>query len=587
MIRSGQIFSMKFFISNATVQPTTSFSSALTIISRLILGVWMLSMIGVANAVEQDSSLYETGRRIYEDGVLPGGEPLQAVRPEGFMMEGKYAACVSCHRRSGMGSIEGNIDTTILVPPVAGPVLFAPSRFANSELDTSHHYVPNDAWERVLTRSAYDGQSFARSLREGMDPDSKRLVAPMPLYNLDDAALTALSAYLKQLTSKPAPGIEPDVLHLATVITPGVRPDHAEAVLGVLRSWADSARGAGMPWRLQVWQLTGQATTWMAQLEKLYRQQPVFAMLSGAGGAEWAPVHSFCEQYRLPCVLPSLEVMPNEGENDWYSMYFSPGVDLEAQILTHYLNEKRTLQDKGRKIIQLYSSASGRYAAMTLRSNMSSNDMSTIIRKFRVTSPRAAVNGVTANDIMVLWLRPDEITQLAAELPEGPVAGQIFISALLSTPQEISLPKTWKQQVQFVSLFDDVGLQGEIARLRLERWLEQNNLADNTNRRLQADAYAASYLFNDALGEIRGQEIRRPTVPLSREHLLEMLENLVNKYNDSTGLVTTDSHIAYYGRMSLGPRQRVAVRGGTIMRYASTDSNKLSPVSKRIVPLGQ
>ena len=209
------------------------------------------------------------------------------------------------------------------------------------------------------------------------------------------------------------------------------------------------------------------------------------------------------------------------------------------------------------------------------------------MRKFRVTSPRAAVKGLTANDIMVLWLRPDEIAQLVAEQPEGPVAGKVFVSALLSTPEEISLPETWKQRVNFVSLFDDLGLQGEIARLRLERWLEQNSLAENTNRRLQADAYAASYLFNDALGAIRGQEIRRPTVPLSREHLLEMLENLVNKYNDSTGLVTTDSHVAYYGRMSLGPRQRVAVRGGTILRYASKDSNKLSPVSKRIVPLDQ
>ena len=78
--------------------------------------------------------------------------------------------------------------------------------------------------------------------------------------------------------------------------------------------------------------------------------------------------------------------------------------------------------------------------------------------------------------------------------------------------------------------------------------------------------------------------MRRPAVPLSREHLLETLETLVNKYNDSTNLVDTDSHVAYYGRMSLGPRQRVAVQGGTIMRYASPGSNKLVAASKRIVP---
>ena len=84
-----------------------------------------------AGASAADNALIETGRRIYEDGILPGGEPLQAIRPEGFVMEGRHAACVSCHRRSGMGSVEGNIDSTILVPPVAGPVLFAPARFVD------------------------------------------------------------------------------------------------------------------------------------------------------------------------------------------------------------------------------------------------------------------------------------------------------------------------------------------------------------------------------------------------------------------------------------------------------------------------
>ena len=170
-------------------------------------------------------------------------------------------------------------------------------------------------------------------------------------------------------------------------------------------------------------------------------------------------------------------------------------------------------------------------------------------------------------------------------MPQGPLAETVFLSALLSTPEDVSLPATWKQHVRFVSLFDDLSLQGEIARLRLERWLEREGLSSKGNRRLQADAYAACYLINDALGNIRGQEVRRPAAPLSREHLMEMLELRVNKYDDSTALVDTDSHVAYYGRMSLGPRQRVAVRGGTILRYASPDSNELVTTGKRIVPM--
>ena len=547
------------------------------------LGLLVLAANAVSDSALPEESLIEIGRRIYEDGVLPGGEPLQAVRPEGFVMEGGHAACVTCHRRSGMGSIEGSIDSAILVSPVAGPVLFSPARFTGYELNSLHHYIPNAAWGRTLTRTGYNEQSFARALREGLDPDGKQLVAPMPRYNLDDAAVAALSVYLKQLSSAPAPGVESDILHIATVVTPDARLERVNAVQGVLRAWSESARGAGKPWRLHVWELSGSPETWRTQLEKHYRQQSVFALLSGAGGSNWTPVHDFCEQYLIACVLPSVEVVP-DTEDDWYSMYFSPGVDLEARILALYLGDKDAGPDGGGNIVQLYSGASGRYAAEMLSTSLSSGAKSVTARRFRVTSPGAALKKVSADDVLVLWLRPDEIEQLASTMPQGPPAEIVYISALLATPNEVSLSVSWKQRVHFVSLFDDQGLQAEIALLRLERWLQKEGLASKGSRRLQADTYAACYLFNEALGKIRRQEVRRPAVPLTREHVLEMLETLVNKYDDSTGLIDTDSHIAYYGRMSLGPRQRVAVRGGAIMRYVSPDSSKLMPVSERIVP---
>jgi len=549
-----------------------------------------LFIIGLltANAAADETPpirpLVEAGRRIYEDGVLPDGELLRAMRPEGFALEGRYAACVTCHRRSGMGSVEGSIDSTVLVPPVAGTVLFAPSRFAGTYLNPQHHYVPNAAWERTLTRPAYDLASLALALREGLDPGGRRLVTPMPRYELDDAALAALYAYLRQLSSATDPGVTPETLYLASVVTPDAEPDQVEAVLGVLRAWAGSAHGMGKSWRLQVWTLSGPSTTWTGQLESYYRQHPVFALLSGVGGVEWTPVHRFCEQHRLPCVLPSVEAAPAPGQ-DYYSMYFSPGVDLEARVLARYLERQEADRDDGARLVQLFADDTGRHAADSLRTLLkSAEDGPKNIRRFRITAPKAALDGLDSNNSLMLWLRPDQIEQLAAQLPLGPGVKHVFISALLAAPDALTLPASWKQRVYFVSLFDDLGLQGEIARLRLQRWLRLGGLAVQGNRRLQADAYAACYLFNEALAEIGEQEVRRPAVPLNREHVLETLERLVNKYNDSTDLIDPDSHVAYYGRMSLGPRQRVAVLGGSILRYASSDSDKLVAASRRIVP---
>jgi hypothetical protein len=528
--------------------------------------------------------LVDAGRRIYEQGVLPDGSPLHAIRPEGFVLEGEYAACVTCHRRSGIGDIEGSIDKTLLVPPVAGPILFAPARFHDVYLDDNHYWVPTPAWKRALTRPAYNTETLARALRDGIDSGGTPLVAPMPHYVLDDTAVGALAAYLHQLSSTAAPGTDGATLQLATVVTPDVPPAEVEAIKGVLGTWAGRSRASGKPWQLHVWNLSGPASGWTEQLQRHYAEQPVFAVLSGAGSAEWAPVHRFCEHNRIPCLLPSLDAMPERNESDYYALYFSPGVTLEARILARYLQQTFSEVDKAPRIVQLYDDPAGLSAAETLVANLDKKFPKPVLRDLKTLAPAKALDGLAADDILVLWLRPQQLTMLTTITPQAPDIQHLFLSALLAPPDNGSLPPSWKAQVTYVSLFDDLSVQAELAKLRLMRWLELAGLQQSQDMRRQADAYAAGYLLHRALSEITRQEERRPPVPLSREHLLETLEILANKYSDGTRLVDQDSHVAFYGRMSLGPRQRVAVRGGSLLRYSSPESNRLLAVSKHIVP---
>ena len=313
----------------------------------LLLGLLAAAVPAAAASSDSDRALIEAGRGIYERGILPDGRPVRAVRPEGFVLEGQLAACTVCHRPSGMGSVEGSIDRSILVPPVAGPVLFAPARFHGTFLNPDHHWVPNQAWARALTRGAYDEELLARALRAGLDADGRQLVAPMPRYELDDGALSALAAYLRHLSAQPAPGVEADALHLATVVTPDAPAGEADAVLGVVRAWSAGSKASGSDWRLHVWALSGPSDGWQAQLEARYRERPVFAVLSGVGGAEWAPVHRFCEANRVPCILPVVDVAP-EDERAFYSLYFSAGVALEARILSAALTQESVGSRGGR-----------------------------------------------------------------------------------------------------------------------------------------------------------------------------------------------------------------------------------------------
>src|SRR5437762_10748531 len=46
------------------------------------------------------------GETLYRRGLLPSAKPVQATREAGATLRGADAACVNCHRRSGLGSTE-------------------------------------------------------------------------------------------------------------------------------------------------------------------------------------------------------------------------------------------------------------------------------------------------------------------------------------------------------------------------------------------------------------------------------------------------------------------------------------------------
>ena len=89
---------------------------------------------------------------------------------------------------------------------------------------------------------------------------------------------------------------------------------------------------------LHVWDLKGPSDTWAAQLEAYYKAQPVFALVSGLGNASWRPIHDFSERFEVPCIFPQVDV-PVLAERDFYTVYLSRGITLEAQALAQYLRD--------------------------------------------------------------------------------------------------------------------------------------------------------------------------------------------------------------------------------------------------------
>jgi len=512
----------------------------------------------------------KVGERIYLAGLLPSDKPVQAARRDGPRSEGAIIACVSCHRRSGLGSGEG----TIRIPPITSKYLFArtgvqpgrPTLDARAAADGS--------------RAAYDEPALALAIRTGVGRGGRNLNDLMPRYDLDDAAMAGLIAYLKSLPVAPSPGVSDTTLDFAIVVTPDADPTARDGMLAVLEQFvADKnafLRGGGKPlrsqgqidyrvtrrWQLHVWNLHGAAQTWEAQLRGRMRAQPVFAMLSGIGGKTWEPVHRFCEAEHVPCLFANVAA-PVDAEQDFYSIYLSKGVLLEAELVAARL---RGLADNAppRRLVQVYSSDGAAAAAVKRLGVLAAPDYESVnyaLHSGDVAGLAQAVAGTRSGDALMLWLGPADLALLGGSPPAG---SAVYVSGVLAGLEHASLSGAWRAAAQMVYPVDLP--EGRAVRMNYPlRWFQIRHVP-LVAEKIQADTYLACGVVSEALNDMLDN--------FMRDFLVERIESMIS-HRQLTG---------YYPRLGLGPGQRFASKGGYLVKFSAPNGSAITPITDWVIP---
>ncbi|WP_415774605.1 c-type cytochrome [Paraburkholderia sp. J11-2] len=544
-----------------------------TLLAALIVPVGEARCAPAAQSITTGSA----GEALYQQGILSSGEPLEAMHEGGVHLQGAAAACVNCHRRSGLGAREGNSS----IPPITWRYLVEP-RAQNPE-DTDLPYVPGMRAER----EPYTDATIARAIREGIDSEGKPLSSLMPQYALNDADMQALIGYLKHLDRHRPTGVTDTVLHFATIVTPDADPVKRAGMLDVLTHYfADKnvfPLGAVPPlrssrkmmfmvnrrWELHVWELKGPPDTWRGQLTQFLARQPVFAVVSGIGGKNWAPIHDFCEQEAVPCLFPNVEV-PVETDHDFYSVYFSKGVLLESGLIAaRIVDEAGARQAQGTKdakalhVWQVYRAGdNGERGAQALATALKAHGMAVSDRALAPGESVAhAMQGIPRADVLVLWLRPPDVAALA-RIP--PATHTVFMSGLMGGLDGTPLPASWRGVTRLAYPFD----LPEGRRVRVDYafgWFSIRQIP-MVAPQVQADTYLACGLLAETLSHMVDAFVRDYLV----ERIQDMLERRI-----LTG---------YYPRLTLAPGQTFASKGGYIVRFAGPDHINLVADGDWIVP---
>ena len=546
--------------------------------------VWRLALAGALAALSPCASgaaaqAGEVGESIYLRGVLGSGAPLEGTRDVGGVLTtGADAACVNCHQRSGLGTIEGRV----AVPPVTGQFLFR-----SRTQDPSQPELPYIEGLKG-DRDPYTDETLARAIRDGVDAQGRAFGYVMPHYALGDADMAALIAYLKKLGVRRVPGVTDTVLHFATVVTPDADPLKRRGMLDVLEQyvaqknafplkpsprmltsakgqWSKSMYMANRHWELHVWELTGPAASWRAQLEEYLEAEPVYAVLSGVGGTTWAPVHEFCEQHAIPCLFPNVEV-PVVKEHDFYPLYFSKGVLLEAQLVARALlgPDRRPAV---RVVEQVYRAGdSGEAAASALAAELEGSGVTVHSTVLPAGAPgrgvAAALRGsMLRGQALVLWLRPSDLAALG-DAP--PAASTVYLSGLMGGLERSPLPASWRGRSIMTCPFDPPGRRG----VRLDYplgWFSSRHIRIVAEQ-VQTDTYLACSLLAEVLNRMADN--------FARPYLIEQLQGTLEHR-----LIT-----GYYPRLSLAANQRFASKGGYLVRFRDPEGTALGEVGGWTVP---
>ncbi len=555
-------------------RPALRIRAALLALAAVLPG-WSLGAANIAGDAASEAERVEAGRRIYQEGLLASGELISGTVQGDISLSGDQVVCGACHRRSGLGSMEGQE----VVPAVTGDILFQPLRLPTSKPPLA-----------PMQRPAHTDESLGKAIRAGIGADGSALNPLMPRYALSDTDLGNLIAYLKSLDTAADPGVDEHEIHFATIVADSVDPAVRKAFLDVFEVYIEqknsetrneSGRAEHAPWHkewlfapyrkwvLHVWELKGAPESWSGQLQRQYDEQPVFAVLSGIAPGSWRPVHDFCERNALPCLFPNTD-LPVVEEQGFYNVYLSAGMTLEADVVARHLFEDGRLTSP---VVQVYRAGDPRAEAAAAQLRRRLGEQGGRVTDLRVTDAAVLSAGfwrsvLAADDgaTLVLWLRPAELAALWGPEAAEP-AGRLYLSTTLYGLGPAQIPRAVRERLYLVHPYE---LPGRLPRLlaRSTGWLKAKRIYSPEANVAQANAFFALKMAGSAVVGIRGFFIR--------DYLLERIEHLVDRA----------SYTSVYPRISLAPGQRFVSGAAYVARFpaSATSAKDLTAVKDWGVP---
>jgi len=194
--------------------------------------------------------------------------------------------------------------------------------------------------------------------------------------------------------------------------------------------------------------------------------------------------------------------LPIINDDDFYTLYFSKGLYLEAKTLAKYILQNKNIN--AGNIVQIYSDNEDEKLAADYFRQALKNRPKIKIKDIHLENNKRSIANMekliaeNKPTSLVLWLKESYLSELESTLANTKNLNQIFLSSSLLDNQYQSIPQGLYDKILLAYPFDT---PDPLKHVRMKAWsrLQPVNI---TNERIQTDLIFTVNTVSDALKHI-------------------------------------------------------------------------------------
>jgi len=471
------------------------------------------------------------GKQIFAKGTSPRGTSITAqVGSEALELPASALPCGGCHGYDGRGRPEGGV---------------TPADIRWSQLAKPYGHVH----ENGRSHPAFDDAGVIRLLTEGLDPADNRIDAAMPLYNLSEADLADLIAYLKRVETDWDPGIERDRLQVGTLLPlAGPNGELGQAMAQALYAYLQEVNrhGGVLGRRLDLLAIPigGSSEETLDNLRLALQQEGVFALVGAYTVGLDEDILALLRREQVPLVGP-FTLDPGDETRNEGTFYLYPGFAEQARVLADQAFDQA---GDGPAVVIAPAGAHGDRMTQAVRDQMHRREgpEPVEIRYAAGTLEPGLVAGTLAQDgdvALLFFGGQSELDGLLPALAAREHVPKVYLLSSLLGHSLLDAPPALDRRIflAYPTLSTDIS---EAGRAEYRELAARHALPDG-HLQGQIAAVAAAKLLVEGL-QRAGRE-------LSHQALVKSLEGL---YGYKTGLTPA---------LSFGPNRRIGARGAHVV----------------------